>query len=412
MPGDNAPLMRKDGDGRAVAAVGAGWLVLTGIVLLSFNLRPTAVSVGPVLEELRESLHMSASQAGLLTSLPVLAFAVFGAMAPRFAARVGLHRAALTAVFAVILGLVGRSLVSHELPFLALSALALAGMAVANVLMPSLVKLHYPDRIGPVTAIYTTALAIGLTSGLLLTVPISEALGGWRWGLGAWGILAVLAAIPWLGLIAHDQRPKIVERAITVGEVARTRLGLAMALFFGLQSIQAYVVFGWFAQLWRDAGYSPAAAGALVAIVAGVSIPLSLWIPAAAARRSDQRGIGLGLLACYPFGYGMLLVAPHTLAIPAAILIGAGCCVFPLILTIIGLRAHTPAGTAALSSFTQAAGYLIAALGPFGIGWLHDLTGGWTVPLIALLIIVIPLALTMLYIGKPAYIEDAVGHDA
>ena len=164
--------------------------------------------------------------------------------------------------------------------FLALSMLALAGMATANVLLPSLVKLHFPDHVGLVTALYTTTLAIGLTGALTLTVPISEAGSGWRTGLGIWAAWPLLAALPWLVLVRpRPQARRPIGATVTLGAVARTRLGLAMALCFGLQSLQAYAIFGWFAQLWRDAGYSPVAAGALVGLVGGVSIPLSLWLP-------------------------------------------------------------------------------------------------------------------------------------
>ena len=144
--------------------------------------------MGPVLAEVRAGLGMGAASAGLLTSLPVLAFAVFGALAPALASRIGLHRVTLLALVCVIAGLGTRVLVDHEASFLALSMLALAGMAVANVVLPSLVKLHFPDRVGLVTAIYTTALSIGLTAALWLTVPISDALGDWRGGLGAWAV--------------------------------------------------------------------------------------------------------------------------------------------------------------------------------------------------------------------------------
>src|SRR5690606_11892909 len=268
----------------------AGWLALAGIVALSFNLRPAAVSVGPLLAEVRDAVGLSTEGAGLLTSLPVLAFSGFGALTPRLAARLGIHRATLLAVVAVTTGLGGRALVSDPLPFLLLSALALAGMAAANVLLPSLVKLHYPERIGRVTAVYTTAMAIGLTGALLLTVPVADALGSWRWGLGVWAVLGLLAALPRVLLARRDASPGPARRrAISVGQVARTRLGLAMAGFFGLQSLQAYVAFGWYAQVWRDAGYSPAAAGALVALLAAVSIPLSLTVPSLAASRRDQR---------------------------------------------------------------------------------------------------------------------------
>jgi CP family cyanate transporter-like MFS transporter len=364
------------------------------------------VSVGPVLAEVRRGLGLSGTGAGLLTSLPVLAFAGFGALAPTFARRSGLHRAVTFSLVALVVGLGGRSLAHDSATFLALSALALAGMATANVLIPSLVKLHFPDRIGRATAVYTTALAVGLTSAFLLTVPVSHAFGSWRAGLGLWSLTALVAVLPWLGLVAHDRHLETRTRSISFADVARTRIGWAMALFFGLQSLQAYSIFGWFAQLWRDSGYSATEAGLLVAVVAGVSIPLSLWLPAASARRDDQRGLILAVLGCYLAGYGLLLVDAHRWAVPAAMLVGIGCCVFPVVLTLIGLRAHTPDGTAALSSFTQSLGYLIAGIGPFAIGSLYDATGHWTTPLWLLMALVVPLVALGAYAGRPAYLED------
>lgn len=384
-------------------------LVLVGLILLSFNLRPAAVSVGPVLEEVRHGLGLTGPETGLLTSLPVLAFAVFGAVAPNLARVVGLHRTLALSLAAVVLGLGGRAVVHDGAAFLALTGLALAGMATANVLIPSLVKLHFPGHIGRVTAVYTTALAIGLTCAFVLTVPISHAFGSWRAGLGVWALTAFVALIPWIGLAAHDRHLENGRRGISFRDVARTRIGWGMALCFGLQSLQAYSIFGWFAQLWRDSGYSDEQAGALVAIVAAVSIPLSLWLPRAVARREDQRALILSVTSCYLVGYGLLLVDAHTFAIPAALLIGIGCCVFPIVLTLIGLRAHTADGTAALSGFTQSLGYLIAAVGPFAIGLLYDATDGWTAPIWLLLVLVLPLLATCAYVARPAYLEDQLG---
>ncbi|GHJ57875.1 MFS transporter [Nocardioides sp. OK12] len=389
-----------------------GWLFLAGLVLLSFNLRPAAVSVGPVLAEVRDGLSLSAPEASLLTTLPVLAFAVFGALAPGAAARGGLHRVTLVALVAVVVGLAGRAVTGSGLVFLALSLLAVAGMAMANVLMPSLVKRHAPERIGAVTAVYSTALAIGLTSALLLTVPLSEALGGWRGGLGAWAVLAGLALLPWLLLARHDRVAPTPGGPITVAQVARTRLGLAMAAFFGVQSLHAYVMFGWFAQLWRDAGYSPAAAGALVGLLAGVSIPLSWLLPPLLARSHHQRRVLLPVISCYPLAYVGLLVAPGAGAVLWAVLAGIGACTFPLILTLIGLRARTAEGTAALSAFTQSAGYLLAAAGPFVVGLLYDATGEWTIPLTLLLVLVVPMLGLATWLSGPRLLEDELEQHA
>ncbi|WP_231482784.1 MFS transporter [Nocardioides sp. URHA0020] len=381
-------------------------LVLVGLIALSFNLRPAAVSIGPVLAEVRSAFGMSPATVGLLTSLPVIAFAIFGALAPAAARRIGIHRVTALATLAAVAGLLGRAVTHSEALFLALSLLALVGMAMANVLLPSLVKLHFPDRIGQVTAIYTTALSIGLTAALVFTVPISDALGGWRYGLGAWAGLAVLAAIPWVPLAAKDRHLERTPRSITFRDVARTRLGVAMALFFGLQSLQAYAIFGWVAQLWRDSGYSATVAGVLAGLLAGTAIPLSLWLPNVLARSPDPRWVMFAVIACYPIGYVGLMIAPYRLAPLWAVIIGIATVTFPLILTLIGLRARTPEGTAALSAFTQSTGYLIAAAGPFTIGVLHSATGGWTVPLAVLLVLSLPLFALAAYVAKVVYVED------
>jgi CP family cyanate transporter-like MFS transporter len=381
-------------------------LVLVAILLLSLNLRPAAVSVGPVLDELRDGLDMGPASAGLLTSLPVLAFAIFGALAPVAARRLGPHRVTLLALLAVVVGLAGRALVDQEVAFLALSLVAVAGMAMANVLIPSLVRLHFPERIGLVTGLYTTALAVGLTGSFLLTVPVADALGSWRYGLGIWAVLALVSVLPWFGLVAHDDRLIAPDGTIGFLDVARTRLGWAMVLFFGLQSMQAYAVFGWFATLWRDAGYGAGSASALVGVVASVSIPLSLWVPQLVARPGDQRWVIVVIIACYPVAYLGLVAAPHSLAVLWALLLGVALATFPVILTLIGLRTRTSAATAALSGFTQSAGYLLSAIGPFGFGLLHEATDGWTVPLEVMASLSVPLLLVGMYVGRPAHLED------
>lgn len=383
-------------------------LVVLGIVVIAFNMRPAAVSVGPVLDEVTRGLGMSPTTAGVLTTLPVLAFAGFGALAPWLARRIGLHRSTLLALLAVVVGLGVRSRLSDVPAFLGLSLLALAGMATANVLLPSLVKLHFPDRIGLMTSVYTTALAIGLTSASVLTVPLSDRLGSWRWGLLAWAGTAALAAVPWVVLARRDRSLEAQPRGISLGAVARTRLGWSLALFFGLQSLQAYSVFGWVAQVYRDAGFSATKAGLLLGVVTAVGIPLSLWLPTWAARMRTQTRLLVILNLCAPVGYVGLLLAPVGGAWLWALFLGVSTSVFPVVLVLVGLRARTSDGTAALSGFTQSVGYLLAAVGPFGMGALYEVTGGWTVPLLALTALIVPQLFVGVLISRPAFIEDQV----
>ncbi len=388
-------------EGRAQKA-----LVAVGIVVLAFNLRPAAVSVGPVLHEMRTDLGMSPTTAGVLTTLPTLAFALFGALAPTLARRLGVHRVTLLALGCVVVGLALRARTDSVPALLALSLLALGGMAAANVLLPSLVKLHFPHRVGLLTALYTTALALGLTSASVLTVPVGEGLGSWRWGLALWAVTALVAALPWFALLRHDRAPEEVPHTITLGQVARTRLGWAMAALFGLQSLQAYSVFGWFAQVYRDAGFDAGTSGLLLGAVTAVGIPLSFLVPTLVARSEDQRLLITVLVVCYPVGYLGLIVAPVAGAWLWALFVGVGTATFPVVLTLIGLRARTPAGTAALSGFTQSVGYLSAAVGPFGVGLLYDLTGGWALPLSALIVLTVPQLVVGLAVARPSYLED------
>jgi MFS transporter, CP family, cyanate transporter len=144
-------------------------------------------------------------------------------------------------------------------------------------------------------------------------------------------------------------------------------------------------------------------------VITAMSIPLSFWLPAWAARMTNQTWLVVALVVCYPVGYVGMILAPVGGAWVWAVVIGTGAAVFPVVLTLIGLRARTSEGTAALSGFTQSVGYLIAAVGPFGMGLLYGLTGGWTVPLVALIILVVPQLAAGLMVARPSYIEDQLG---
>lgn len=381
------------------------WLVIVAIVTLAVNLRPAAVSVGPVLDELRSGLDMGSGMAGFVTTLPVLCFAGFGGLAPRLARALGIHRVMLAALIVTGLGLAGRAVATDLALFVVATVPALAGMAAANVLLPSLVKLHFPDRIGLMTAVYTTALASGLTAGSALTVPVAQATGSWRGGLGVWALLAAVAVVPWLGLVRRDLGAA-GQRTTSMRRLLRSRLAWATATFFGIQSLQAYSVFGWLPQIYRDAGFSAESAGLLLAVVTGTSIPSSLVLPRLAVHWPRQRALVLALCGSFLGGYLGLLFAPGPGAWAWALLIGVGTGLFPLVLTLIGLRSRTPEATAALSGFAQGIGYLLSAAGPVTIGLVYGATGGWTVPLLILIVLLVPQAATGVLVGSPGHVED------
>lgn len=389
------------------------WLLTLAMLLVAVNLRTAVTSIGPLLEEIQGGLRLSGVEAGLLTTLPVITFAVLGSLTPAVARRIGEHVAIAGALVLMTVGLALRAVATDGVAFLALSVLALAGGAIGNVVLPALVKRHFPDRIGPMTAAYTTALAVGTTAGAALSVPAAQLRGGaedWRIGLGIWAVLAAMGLLPWLALLrgSRPDRGDDAARHLPVRVLLRSRTAWWLTLFFGAQSAQAYVAFGWFAQFFRERGIAAARAGVLVAVLAALAIPVSAVIPALAARMRTQRPLIALLVLLYLLAYTGMVVAPVGGAWVWAVLAGAGGGAFPLALTLLALRTRTPAMTAALSASVQSLGYVIAGFGPLLVGVLHRRSGEWGGSFVLLYVLVAVMALSGWFVGSGGHVEDEV----
>ena len=212
--------------------------------------------------------------------------------------------------------------------------------------------------------------------------------------------------LPWLALLRGDVRrgtPRGDRRATAL---LRSPVAWALAVYFGSQSLQAYVAFGWYAQLYRDAGLSAQRAGLLVAFIAALSIPTSMVMPAWAARMRSQRPLIVLLVALYAVSYAGLLAAPRSAPWLWAALSGLGAAAFPLALTLIGMRTRTPATTAALSAFAQSIGYLLAGTGLLLVGVLYGATGGWGWPFGLMWVALAAILVSGWVVGRERYVED------
>jgi CP family cyanate transporter-like MFS transporter len=393
-------------------------LLAAGLVLAALNLRPAITGLGPLLEEVRTALAMNGTVAGLLTSAPALCFAVFGGAAPRLARRWGPAAVVLAGMAAVTAGLALRPLAGGTALFLTASALALAGIAACNVLMPVVVRRWFPDRIGPMTGLYSMALSLGTAAAAALTVPATEALGGdWRLGLGMWALPGALALLVWVPVV-RGARDRTAGSAASTGpgsaedgpapaiRITRSATAWALGVFFGLQATAAYVIMGWLPQILRDAGLPASTAGLLLAVTMGLGIPLSFVLPRIAARLGHQGPLVAVLACCGLGGYAGLWFAPAEGALAWALLMGVSNCAFPLVLTMIGMRARTGAGVAKLSAFAQGTGYLIAVPGPLLVGALHQHGGGWHAPLALMAALMVAQLSVGLVAGRDRCVED------
>jgi CP family cyanate transporter-like MFS transporter len=379
-------------------------LLIVALLLTGLSMRTAVTSVGAVLDDLEHGLHANGSTEGLITALPVICFAALGALTPRISQRIGSERLLVAALIAATTGLVLRATAGSVWMFALLSVLALSGAAVSNVLMPSLVKRYFPAHIGRITAVYTTALATGTTLAAGLTVPIGDLGDGWRLGLGSWAVLTAVAILPWLPGLKRDRREVTASRGIAATRLAASQTAWALTAFFGFQNMQTYIIFGWFVKFLHAHDISSGTAGWMVALFSALSIPVSMVVPTFASVR--LRPVITVVCGCSLIAYVGLAVAPNGGAWLWMVLAGLGAGAFPVALTMIGLRARNAESTAALSSFVQAIGYVVAGAGSLLFGFLYGSTQHWTLPLVLLIVALVLTYLAGIVASRERFVDD------
>ena len=384
------------------------WLALGAMVLLAMNLRPGATSLGPVVEEFERDLGVSSTLSGILTAMPGIAFAIFGAFAVTTAVRLGVNTALTVSAGLAAAGLLLRAYADNFWGFLLFTMVAFAGMALGNVLVPAFVKMQFPNRLAAAMSLYAIALAIGATIPSALAAPIAEALGGWRHSLALWGVTAALAIVPWVAVAVVERgRPSALRAGSTsIFGAMRSRKAGALGIFFGAQSMQAYVQFGWVAQMYRDGGLTQAHAGLMASLIAAFGIPAGFLMPGLVARMEDLSPIVWALGGLLAAGYLGIWLVPTVVPWLWSVMLGLSGFAFAMALALITARTRDPHVTVQVSAFTQSLGYSLAAVGPFLVGFLRELTGGWTVPLWFLIAMSVVMIGAGLVAAAPGYVDD------
>ena len=358
------------------AALQRPWLLLLGLVLVALNLRPALSSMAPVLGQVAAGLGLNASEAGLLTTLPVLCLGLFAPLAPVLARRFGSERVILGILLTLALGIVVRSALGAPGVFIG-SVMAGASIGIIGVLLPGIVKRDFPRHAGTLTGVYTMALCLGAAMAAGATVPLTQHFDdNWALGLGFWMIPALLAMLVWLP--QARQGHGLHKAAYRVRGLWRDPLAWQVTLYMGLQSSLAYIVFGWLPSILIGRGLSPTEAGLVLSGSVIVQLVSSLGAPWLATRGKDQRlAIVIVMLVTLAGLFGCLY-APVDGLWGWAVLLGLGQGgTFALALTLIVLRSKDAHVAANLSSMAQGVGYTLASMGPFAVGLVHDLTGGW-----------------------------------
>ncbi|CAB4537673.1 MAG: MFS transporter [Actinobacteria bacterium] len=378
--------------------------VLGAIFLTALVLRPPVAQIGPILEVIQKALGLDSSQAAILAAIPVLCFG-FGAFAsPALVRRFGVNRTMVYLLAVLVLTIAIRPYAG----FLGLvigTTLAGLAMAVANVLLPSVVRARFPKHVVVLTSAYTTLLAVSASFAAAFSYPSALWLG-WQLSLAIWALPTLLALLLSFSLLSGDQSVSESENEDPRGDtklILRSPMAWAIMALFGIQSLGFYALLAWLPSLAIDSGMNPSDAGALLSLMTVVGVPLGLILSSNFGRFKSLSLVGTLISLVTLTGMCLLLLQ---LWVPAAIVIGIGqASSFPLSLSLISTRAANQRLTTMLSSVSQGIGYLIAAAGTFLFGWVATVTGNWEVSVLGLIGLTMVQAGAAWFAGKPKLIK-------
>lgn len=386
-------------------------LLVIGIIFIATTLRSPLTSVGPIISHIRDGLAISNILAGFITTIPLLAFAIVSPVVPKIARRFGIE---LTLFFSIILlaaGIIIRSLGTAPLLFI---GTALIGTAISfgNVLLPGLIKLKFPLRIGLLTATYTVSMNLSASIGAGISYPIADKTSfGWQGALGCWTILTIIAALIWLPQINKQKRMSVQVEASPSNKsksLLSSPLTWTITLCMGLQSLIFYTTAAWIPEIVHSQGVSADKSGWMLSLLQFAQLPITFLTPIIAGRMKDQRILVGVFTIFYILGFLGLLYGDTSFTFIWMILIGlAGGASFGLVMMFFSLRTRTPMEAAELSGTAQSIGYLFAAIGPVFFGFLHDVTASWTTPILLFIVMAILLFASGMHAGRDRFVSTS-----
>lgn len=390
-------------------------LLFLAVLTAALNLRAGISSLGSVLPDALAAFDAGGSLAGVITAIPGLFFALFGLLAVPLATRLGLSRTLLAGMVISLIGLALRPWVGGVWVFIPLTACVVTGIALANVLLPAWIKNHGGRHIVALMTIYGSVLGV---SGALgpLTALLSDAPDAWRWALFLWAVPAAVQVVVWLLVVARAGRdvPSSVSPSgsATAGSLWRAPTAVFLMLFFGLQSMHAYIQMGWLPKIYIDHGVAPGTASLALALTGAFGIVGGLVMPVIIDRLRSIVWLPVLFSAVMAAGYLGLWLAPGAVPLLWAALLGLGSFCFPTAIALIPARSRVPMVTARLSGFVQPIGYVIAALGPLVVGVVREATGGWGLILPVLAAVCLLMAAVGFRAARRGFIDDELAAQA
>ncbi|QUL53789.1 MFS transporter [Paenibacillus tritici] len=387
------------------------WFMIVGIIFIAANLRAPLTSVGPLVSLIRENVHISNTLAGLITTVPLIAFALLSPFVPKLGRKYGVERLILISLIFLVIGIAVRSLSGALTLYVGTAVLGFA-ITICNVLLPSLIKREFPQQMGTMTGVYSVSMNLcgAIASGI--SIPLAVGAGmNWQGALGVWGILSVISILFWVPQLKAPARLAAVANSSGHNHqvnIWRSPLAWQVTLFMGIQSAIFYVLVAWLPEILKDQGISSSQSGWFLSVLIMASLPFAFIVPVMAGRMSSQRLLVVITTILLLTGTLGLLYSSIQLLLFWVIILGIGAgFAFGLSMMFFGLRTQNAHQAAELSGMAQSIGYLLAAVGPALIGYLHDASHSWSVPLLILVGASLLLGIVGLGAGRNQFIGSA-----
>lgn len=380
-------------------------IVFLGIIFVSFNLRAPITSVGPVIDLIQEEYTLNSSMAGFITTLPLLSFAIFSPFVSKISHNYGHGLTMLVGLILIIIGELVRSYTGVFGLFIGTIFIGL-GIAIGNVLMPSVIKHKFKKNPGSIISIYITSMCVFAAIGAGLSIPTTNILG-WNSALAIWVALAFVALIIWLPQLKKSETYNnsddlAIDEAIQNKSIWKSPLAWWVTLYMGTQSLLFYTLIAWIPSIIVFKGFDSNFAGMMILFFQLVGLPATLLVPIIADKIKHQKLIATVISLTYLLGMIIFLFATSTFNIIVSMVfigIGMGGSI-SLAIGFITLRTPHAKKAAELSGMSQSAGYLLAAIGPILIGFIHDITNSWTSSIIVLIVCILLLIFFGLKAGR------------
>jgi len=380
------------------------------MILLATNMRAPIVALGSIAPVVKDALDISEFQIGWLGAVPMLSFAVGALISPTIGKRFGLENTLIAMIGLLTVGMIIRTAIPTWSGFLIGTLLLTLAIGFANTLAAPVIKQRTPQHIPLITGLFslTMTTAAGIVAGVVL--PLSEQVG-WQWALGGWTILGVFTFVIWLFLrvrLGSSNHQAVIPAALGSSDISmwRTTFAWQIAIFMGLQSLLFYTVASFLPSIWVSKGLSAVSAGQMGSVfqfMAPVSILSLTWLV--------NRGRPIQALAVFAAVLNVIgILGVSYLSTDLAWLwsgmMGMGCsAIFTLSMMLFSMRTYTTNQASELSGMAQAVGYVIAFFGPLGTGWLHEITGSWSMPLFIMLILMIANVVIAWLVSRPVMVD-------